>query len=89
MIMTKITVPNMPVTALKGISDLVNVRARISTAIIKTPPKVMQRGIDLLVSLPTISLTICGITKPIQLTTPLNATEVAVNSVAIPIIKNL
>ena len=87
--MTNITVPKIPVTALKGISDFVNERARISTIIINIPPKVIQRGIDLLVSLPTINLTICGITSPIQLTTPLKSTQEAVNKVAIPIIRNL
>ncbi len=61
----------------------------ISTNTIKTPPNVIQSGIDLLVSLPEISLTTCGITKPIQLIVPLKATAIAVSRVAIPIIKYL
>jgi len=54
---TNIIVPNSPVTALSGISALVNVRERMSTIIINNPPNVIQRGIDLLVSLPDINLT--------------------------------
>ena len=86
--MTKITVPNSPVTADTGNSCEVKVLEKISTSIINIPPKVIHRGIGHLVSLPTISLTKCGTTSPIQLIVPENATLDAVNSVAMPIIKS-
>lgn len=77
----------MPVIALKGISLPVKEREMMSVIIIKTPPKVIQRGIDFFVFLPEISLTMWGMTNPIQEIEPAEATLEAVNKVAIPMIK--
>ena len=46
--------------------------------IINDAPNIIDRGIVFVVSRPTQSLTICGITSPIQLIVPANATELAV-----------
>ena len=85
-IITNITVPNKPVTALKGISESVNVRDKISTKIMNVPPIVMQRGMVLFASLPASNLTMCGMTKPIQEMVPQKHTDMAVNTVARTII---
>lgn len=83
---TNITVPSKPVTALSGISESVNVLERISTKTINVPPKVMQRGIVLLASLPASNRTMCGITKPIHEIVPQKQTDIAVRIVDITII---
>ena len=82
-------VPKKPVIAEIGISAAVNERQSISDIIINDAPNVIDRGIVFVVSRPTQSLTICGITSPIQLIVPANATELAVKSVAIRIIKEV
>ena len=76
-------VPITPVTALKGISESVNVLDRISTTIIKAPPNKAHSGIVRLAFLPTNSLTICGTTNPIQDIVPQKQTDIAVNNVEI------
>ena len=75
-------VPKNPVIAEIGISAAVNERQSISEIIINDAPNVIESGIVFVVSRPTQSLTICGITRPIQLIVPANATELAVKSVA-------
>ena len=84
-----IIVPKNPVIAEIGISAAVNERQIISEIIINDAPNVIDRGIVFVVSRPTQSLTICGITRPIQLIVPAKATELAVNRVAIIIIRVL
>ena len=79
--------PNKPVTALNGISESVNVLDKMSTTIMNVPPKVMHKGIVRLASRPANNLTMCGITKPIQEIVPQKQTEIAVNIVAITMIK--
>lgn len=85
--MIKIGVPKKPVTADKGISDAVKLREIISHSIANIAPNNIVKGIVFRASLPTKSRDKCGITKPIQPTIPLYATEDAVNKVAIKIIK--
>ena len=63
-------VPKNPVIADIGISAAVNERQSISEIIINDAPNVIDRGIVFVVSRPTQSLTICGITSPIQLIVP-------------------
>ena len=88
-IMTKMTVPNNPVTALNGISESVNVLERISTAIMNVPPKVTHKGIVLFASLPTSNLTMWGMIKPTQEIVPQKQTEMAVRTVDKIITNNL
>ena len=76
-------VPNTPVTALKGISESVNVLDKISTTIMNDPPNKTHNGIVRLVFLPTNNLTMCGTTKPIQDIVPQKQTDIAVNKVEI------
>lgn len=83
------TVPNNPVIAERGISDAVNVLDNISANIINIEPKSIDIGSVTLESLPTISLTIWGITNPIQLIVPAKETELAVSIVATTIINSL
>ena len=79
-------VPNKPVTADNGISADVKLLDNISTNIMNMPPNVHVKGIVLVVFFPTNNLTICGMTNPTQEIVPENATDVAVNKVAINII---
>ena len=85
-ITTNIIVPNKPVTALNGISESVNVLDKISTRTMNVAPKVIHKGIVLFASLPAKSLTMCGITKPIQDIVPQKQTDIAVSKVEITII---
>ena len=80
-IMTKMTVPNNPVTALNGISESVNVLERISTAIMNVPPNVTHNGIVLFASLPTNRRTMWGMIKPTQEIVPQKQTDIAVKTV--------
>ena len=70
---------------LNGISFGASVLASISTIIINAAPDSIESGKTLLLSLPTISRTTFGITKPIHPIVPLTDTAPAVKSVAIPI----
>lgn len=88
-IIINITVPNKPVTALNGISESAKLLDMISTNIMNVLPKVMQRGMVLLASLPASNLTIWGITSPIHEIVPQKHTEIAVSIVEITIIKPL
>ena len=81
------SVPKSPVTALKGISESVNVLDKTSTTIMNVPPKVMHRGMVLFASLPASNLTICGMTKPIQDMVPQKHTDIAVRTVDKTMIK--
>ena len=74
-------VPIKPVTALRGISESVNVLDMISTKIINVPPKVTHKGIVLFASLPASKRTMCGMTNPIQDIVPQKQTEIAVKTV--------
>ena len=87
-IMINKTVPNNPVIAEMGISDAVNVLEMMSVSTMNIEPNPMLNGIVLFVFLPTASLAMWGTTRPIHPIVPEKATELAVNKVAIPIIKN-
>lgn len=83
----KIGVPKNPVTAERGISDAVNVLEIMSQIIANAAPNKIVSGMVFRASRPTQMRAIWGTTKPIHPTIPLYATDAAVSSVAVRIIR--
>ena len=68
----------MPVSTETGISAGVRVRARVSTAIMKVPPREMQAGMSFLPEVQPMSLAMWGMRSPTQPTFPHTETTAAV-----------